>query len=245
MDVFYLSTKNRLQKQITNQLTLSLISSINNYKQIIMAFTTGYPADDKTAYTLVIPRVFGDNGHRSGVTNNDVFDVMSSQNWGVLQGIDCHAKKDFRTGENYRMMFVRWIHFAPPAEVKKALEDGGHIEIDIDDYGHFWKVRKFVPRVKNDVSQVTKEVRVVSSTGEKKNITKWENSKDNDFPVLGNPKKVTFRGVWDDKNEFSDEMSAFCESGLSVADLKLADEMQDNFDSMMMQNMFGDLNEAP
>lgn len=235
------STYQQKKKQITKFLitlvTLFLISSIDNYKQNIMTFTTGYPADDTTAYTLVIPRVFGDNGHRSGVTNNDVFDVMSSQKWGILQGIDCHEKKDFRTGENFRMMFVRWAHFAPPADVKKAFEDGGHVEVEIDDYGHFWKVRKFVPRVKSDVSEVTKEVRVYSTSDEKKNVS-------NEFPVLGNPKKVNFEGVWDDKNEFSDEMSAFCESGLSVEELNIADDLQDSFDLMMMQNTFGYVNEA-
>ena len=205
-----------------------------------MAFTTGYPADEKTAYTLVIPRVFGDNGHRNGVTNNDVFDVMSSQKWGILQGIDCHEKKDFRTGENFRMMFVRWAHFAPPADVKKAFEDGGHVEVDIDDYGHFWKIRKFVPRVKSDVSEVTKEVRVYSTSGEKKNIS----NEPAVFPILGNPKKVKLARVWDDNNEFSDEMSAFCESGLSVEELKIADDLHDSFEFMMKQNTLGRVNEA-
>jgi hypothetical protein len=239
LDVFYLSTKEKTQitKSLTTLLTLSLISSIDYYKQNIMAFTTGYPANETTAYTLVIPRVFGNNGHRNGVTNNDVFDVMSSQKWGILQGIDCHEKKDFRTGENFRMMFVRWAHFAPPADVKKAFEDGGHVEVDIDDYGHFWKVRKFVPRVKSDVSEVTNEVRVYSTSGEKKNVSK-------EFPILGNPKNVKFAGVWDDNGEFSDEMTAFCESGLSVEELKIADDLQDSFDLIMMQNTLGDVNEA-
>ena len=122
-----------------------------------MTFTTGYPSDGTAVATLVIPRVFGDNGHRSGVTNDHVFQVMSSQKWGLIQGIDCHDKKDFRTGENFRMMFVRWTHFAPPVEVKKALDDGGHIEIDIDDYGHFWKIRNFVPRVKTHAQETTNE----------------------------------------------------------------------------------------
>lgn len=117
-----------------------------------MTITTGYPADETTVYTLVIPRVFGDNGHRRGVTNEQVFSVMSSQKWGLIQGIDCHEKKDFRTGENFRMMFVRWTTFVPPVEVKNAFENDGHIEVDIDDYGHFWKVRKFVPRVKTEVN---------------------------------------------------------------------------------------------
>jgi hypothetical protein len=220
----------QVKTQITKYLTELL-------QQNIMTFTTGYPADEKTAYTLVLPRVFGDNGHRIGVTNNDVFDVMSSQNWGVIQGIDCHEKKDFRTGENFRMMFVRWASFTPPADVKKAFEDGGHVEVDIDDYGHFWKVRKFVPRVKNDETETTKELRLVTSTGEKKNVT-------NDFPVLGNPKKVSFQGIWDTNNEFNDEMNAFCETGFSLEELKIAEDLHDTFQLMMMQNTFGHLNEA-
>ena len=75
------------------------------------------------------------------------------------------------------------------------------------------------------------------TSGEKKNVS-------DEFPVLGNPKKVKFDGVWDDNNEFSNEMTAFCESGLSVEELKIADDLQDSFDLMMNQNTFGYLNEA-
>jgi len=202
-----------------------------------MTFTTGYPSDGTAVATLVIPRVFGDNGHRSGVTNDHVFQVMSSQKWGLIQGIDCHDKKDFRTGENFRMMFVRWTHFAPPVEVKKALDDGGHIEIDIDDYGHFWKIRNFVPRVKTHAQETTNDIRLVTPDEDNNTNSTNKNNKNNDFPILGNPKNVTFQGIWDINNEFTDEMTAFCDSGLSVQELSIADELQDSFDKMLQQNL--------
>ena len=230
-----------------------------------MAFTTGNPADDNTAYTIVIPRVFGDNGHRKGVSNDDVHRVISSHNWGLLQGIDCHEKSDFRTGEKFRMMFVRWTEFNPPQEIKKTLEEGGHIEIDIDDYGHFWKLRKFVPRVKTNKQNTTMGVRTVSKTGNTANLNKWSvlevqdtnTINDNtvttqdtntvnhkDFPVLGQPKDHIVQGVWDTNSEFKDEMDAFCESGLSVQELSIADELQDSFDKMLQQNLDSSIADA-
>ena len=221
-----------------------------------MTFTIGYPDNGTAVATLVIPRVFGDNGHRTGVTNQQVAHVMASQNWGILQGIDCHEKKDFRTGENFRMMFIRWASFTPPSQVKKTLDDGGHIQVDIDNYGHFWKVRNFVPRASSDKHDATKRDSVVSNSPLNSNLNKWNVSDllthnthnthkadnfDSDFPPLvSSTKKVHFQ----DSTDFYDQTDPFCVSGLSLEELKLADQMQDDFDKIMYQNTYGYDNEV-
>ena len=187
-----------------------------------MASSIGYPANNSTVYTLVIPRVFGDNGVKMGVTPQDVFQVLNQQNWGVIQGVDCHSKKDFRTGENYRMMFIRWCHFNPPKEILNTLETDGHVEIDINDYGNFWKIRKFQPKQKTQQTQQTqqvtnlREVRVVPNT-----LTRT-----------------------DTQEEFNANQDAFLETGLTQQELQFAQTEQDRFDDMLMENRFGLINES-
>lgn len=196
-----------------------------------MTFTTGYPADDNTVYTLVIPRVFGDNGHRKGVTNEMVFDVMTWQNWGVLQGIDCLEKRDFRTGENFRMMFVRWVSFAPPDDIMASLEAGQHIEVTTDNHGHFWKVSKFVPRAKVASSVPHKFVQAMPVAPP--------------VEVVPMPSHASYADAVQSKTdtEFIDNMDAFCQTGLTYDEMVMADTMHADFGFMDYQNMYGEINE--
>ena len=230
----------------TNETTLHYQ---RNYTTNIMACNTAAPA-----YTLVLPRVFGDNGHRRGVTAEQVQQVMESQNWGVIQGIDFQKKKDFRSGDNYNMFFVRWNTWTPQTEVNDALERGGTIEVDIDDFGHFWKIRRYESRDKTNKQNKHREVRVCLG-GEKKNInmfaalaetddsTPLDNQESDSFPVLGEIKSVTPQGVWGQHPDFDKEMDAFCETGLCVADMNIADQLQDRFDEMLFENHTGYHNE--
>lgn len=278
-----------------------------------MASTIGYPADSNTTYTTVIPRVFGDNGFRTGVVPEDVFQVLCSQQWGIIQGIDCHEKKDFRTGESFRMMFIRWLLFKPPADVLSALENGGHVEIPIDNYGHFWKIRKFEPREKkqntpindscpvarnhgcyclkcmNEQEQQQKQekkqqqqqkqvmfsdihihessVRNVDKDGYVKEVkfsftpipktvasktvasktqktVSFKQDKEEEFPVLTKTQpKQTLQGHWNPDNEFYREMDTFMESGLTQDEMRMAQQEQDRFDEMLMENLVGYQNE--
>ena len=293
-----------------------------------MASTIGYPADSNTTYTTVIPRVFGDNGYRTGVVPEDVFQVLCSQQWGIIQGIDCHEKKDFRTGESFRMMFIRWLLFKPPADVLSALENGGHVEIPIDNYGHFWKLRKFEPREKKQNTPINKfcpvfrkhgycqecvddpktpidpvyghcwkvveeptqeqekkqqqqqqqvmfsdihihesSVRNVDKDGYVKDVkfsftpipkqttkTATATSKTQktvsfkqdkeEFPMLSKTQpKQTLQGHWNPDNEFYREMDTFMENGLTQDEMRMAQQEQDRFDEMLMENRIGYMTE--
>ena len=196
-----------------------------------MASSIGFPASDSTNYILVIPRVFGDNGTKRGVTPNDVYELLRQQNWGVIQGIDCHVKTDFRTRENYHMMFIRWCHFNPPKEILNTLETDGHVEVDINDYGNFWKIRKFQPKQQPQQSQQPQQI---TNLREARVIPNTQTE-----PYKPSELEIQARTVKD----FYDNHDTFIETGLSKQEFQLAQTEQDRFDDMLMENRFGLINE--
>ena len=106
-------------------------------KQVIMAFT------------LMIKRAFGDNKVngtiRRGTTEQQVKDVMSQ--FGDISKIDMRNKKDRHNGENFRIFFIHYEntdHFED--EILEALNDGESMEVDNDDYKHFWVVCKYIAK---------------------------------------------------------------------------------------------------
>lgn len=98
------------------------------------------------AFTLVIKRTFGANKDRNGkwrqgTTKDQVAAIMAD--FGTIDSIDCLEKKDRRNGENFRMFFIHYKDITIDDAVKDALDSGKDIEVDNDDYGHFWLVTKY------------------------------------------------------------------------------------------------------
>ncbi len=98
------------------------------------------------SYTLVIKRAFGANKDRNGkwrqgTTNDQVATIMAD--FGTIDSIDCLEKKDHRNGENFRMFFIHYKDISMEDAVRVALDNGKDIEVDNDDYGHFWLVTKY------------------------------------------------------------------------------------------------------
>jgi len=224
-------TNNITNKHTTNKHTTNNITNTHTTNhtrqttQITMTSSIGFPFSESTAYTLVIPRVFGDNGTKQGVTPNDVYELLRQQNWGVIQGIDCHVKTDFRTGENYHMIFIRWGNFNPPKEILNTFETYGHVEVDINDYGNFWKIRKFQP--KQQTQQVTnlREMKIVPNTQNE--------------PFKPSKVEIQSRHIKD----FYDNHDTFIDTGLSKQEFQFAQSEQDRFDDMLMENRIGLINE--
>ena len=111
-------------------------------KQVIMAFT------------LMIKRAFGDNKVngtiRRGTTEQQVEDVMLQ--FGDISKIDMRNKKDRHTGENFRIFFIHYEntdHFEE--EILEALNNGESMEVDNDDYKHFWVVCKYIAKERKEI----------------------------------------------------------------------------------------------
>ena len=98
------------------------------------------------SYTLVIKRAFGANKDRNGkcrqgTTKNHVETIMAD--FGTIERIDCIDKKDRRNGENFRMFFIHYKDVSLDDAVRDALDNGKDLEVDNDNYGHFWLVAKY------------------------------------------------------------------------------------------------------
>ena len=106
------------------------------------------------AFTLMIKRAFGDNKMngtiRKGTTEQQVHDVMSQ--FGVISKIDMINKKDRRNGENFRVFFV---HYESTDQIEtdflEAVNDGESMEVDNDNYGHFWVVCKYIAKERKEI----------------------------------------------------------------------------------------------
>lgn len=182
-------------------------------------YTYGNPRDETTSYTLMIRRVFGDNGHRRGVTGQDVYDVINRMGWGTIQGIDMTERMDFKTGESYRMMFIRYIgDFRAQSDIMSKLEQGDNVKITINEYGNFWKLRKYV---ENKQKQHTPNIYA-----------------ETEFPPLVVNK--TQKEFQDEMNDFIDSVE---QSTLNSQDYAILDEMQHEFEQNVFQNQYGHPNE--
>lgn len=98
------------------------------------------------SYTLVIKRAFGANKDRNGkwrqgTTKKQVEDIMSD--FGTIDSIDCLEKKDHRNGENFRMFFIHYKDVSMEDAFRDALDSGNALQVDNDNYGHFWLVAKY------------------------------------------------------------------------------------------------------
>ena len=129
-----LKTVQNSSNHFTKQFKTVQNSSNHFTKQLIMS------------YTLVIKRAFGANKDRNGkwrqaTTKNQVEAIMAD--FGTIDRIDCIEKKDRRNGENFRMFFIHYNDISLDDAFRDALDNGNDVEVDNDDYGHFWLVAKY------------------------------------------------------------------------------------------------------
>ena len=154
----------------------------------------------KSEMILYIPYTFGSNGTRKGVTEQQIFWHMRNLNIGHIDHIDCKESKD-KNGLNIRKWFVHFSTWTAPDDATKTLNDGGHLEITYDDYGHYWKLFQHTPRTERNTPMKAVRVRVVGKDGthlknpfaalaveeEEEEMTPTSIDK-SEFPVLGTDK---------------------------------------------------------
>ena len=151
---------------------------------------------------LYIPYTFGENGTRKGVTEQQIFWHMRNLNVGFIDHIDCKESKD-KNGFNIRKWFVHFSTWTAPDDATKTLNDGGHLEITYDDYGHYWKLFKHTPQTERNAPVKAVKVRVVGKDGnhiknpfaaltieeeEEKEVMTPTSIDKSEFPALGTAK---------------------------------------------------------
>ena len=155
---------------------------------------------NKSVMIIYIPHTFGTNGTRKGVTEQQIFWHMRNLNVGRIDHIDCNEIKD-KNGFNVRKWFVHFSTWTAPDDATKTLNDGGHIEITYDDYGHYWKLFKHTPSAERNAPKKAVKVRVVGKDGnhiknpfaalaieEEKEVMTPTSIDKNEFPALGTDK---------------------------------------------------------
>ena len=117
-------------------------------------------AQSQSQMILYIPFTFGDNGKRKGTTEEQIFWHMRNARIGHIDHIDCKEWTN-KKGINVRSWFVHFSQWQGGDDLTQALDNGGHFEIDYDDYGHFWKVMKYTPRDTTDKHMRNASIRIV------------------------------------------------------------------------------------
>ena len=148
-----------LSPTLTNYYSITSVSGFQVYPHNNMASQQ----QQQSAMVLYIPYTYGENDGRKGVTEEQVFWHMRNLKVGYIDHIDCKERTD-RNGTHIRSWFVHFSTWTAPEEATKSLNDGGHLEITYDDYGHYWKLFKYTPSERRNTQKEFK-VRIVSKEG--------------------------------------------------------------------------------
>jgi len=181
-----------------------------------------------SAQVLFIPYTFGPNFGKPGVTKEQIFWHLRNMNLGIIDHIDMSEKVD-QKGINVRSWFVHFSTWTATVEITSELERGSHIEIDYDNYGHFWKVFKYVPKTPPAPTS--------------------ENAPANFRIVSPHVTPIEFSPIQNKNKEFIDFQNAneptipFVE-GLTDEEYFMFDEVMNEFEDNVMQNTYGLKNES-
>ena len=136
-----------LSPTLTNYYSITSVSGFQVYPHNNMASQQ----QQQSAMVLYIPYTYGENDGRKGVTEKQVFWHMRNLNVGFIDHIDCKQRTD-KTGTHIRSWFVHFSTWTAPHNLHLILNDGGHLEVTYDDYGHYWKIFKYTPKPKRKES---------------------------------------------------------------------------------------------
>jgi len=187
-----------------------------------------------SAMVLYLPYTFGANFGKPGVTKEQIFWHMRNLNMGTIDHIDGPHEKVDQKGINVRSWFVHFSTWTATPDVTDALNRNSHIEIDYDNYGHFWKVFKYVPKCPPapTADNIPGTFRVIAPTTTetlqlapipKKRSNSW-----NEFVAFQNKHEKSIPFV----------------EGLNDAEYEIFDNMYNEFEDNVLQNESGLKNES-
>lgn len=111
------------------------------------------------AFTLYLPFTFAENNGKPGFTLQDILFRINQLNWGTIQQVQMQpptpplpSDSNFtfvdKKGNKVRSWFVHYSTWTPPTSIDFQLQTGGRIDLPYDDLGHFWQLKKYIPREK-------------------------------------------------------------------------------------------------
>lgn len=112
---------------------------------------------DTHAFTLYLPFTFAENNGKPGVTLQDVLFRVQQLNWGTIKQIQMQPpaptlppESNFtfidKKGNKVRSWFVHYSTWTPPTSIDIELQSGGRIDLPYDNVGHYWQLKKYIPR---------------------------------------------------------------------------------------------------
>ena len=112
---------------------------------------------DTHAFTLYLPFTFAENNGKPGFTLQDILFKINQLNWGTIQQIQMQPptpplspQSNFtfidKKGNKVRSWFVHYSTWTPPTNIDFQLQSGGRIDLPYDNLGHFWQLKKYIPR---------------------------------------------------------------------------------------------------
>ena len=112
---------------------------------------------DTPAFTLYLPFTFAENNGKPGVTLPMILDSIQKLNWGTIQQVQMQPptppippESNFtfidKRGNKVRSWFIHYSTWTPPTNVDIQLQSRGRIDLPYDNLGHFWQLKKYIPR---------------------------------------------------------------------------------------------------
>lgn len=112
---------------------------------------------DTHAFTLYLPFTFAENNGKPGVTLPIILNSIQQLNWGTISQIqmqpptpplppDSNFTFIDKKGNKVRSWFVHYATWTPPTSIDIQLQSGGRIDLPYDNLGHFWQLKKYIPR---------------------------------------------------------------------------------------------------
>lgn len=110
-------------------------------------------------FTLYLPFTYAENDGKSGVTQQMVLARLQQLNWGTISQVQMQPpspplppESEFtfidKRGNRVRSWFVHYSEWEPPVTIDMKLQSGGRIDLPYDNLGHFWQLKKYIPREK-------------------------------------------------------------------------------------------------
>ena len=200
------------------------------------------------AFTLYLPFTFAENNVKPGVTLPIILNSIQNLNWGTIQQVQMQPptpplppESNFtfidKKGNRVRSWFVHYSTWTPPTSIDFQLQSGGRIDLPYDDLGHFWQLKKYIPRENLGQNNFTFQ------------LAPLENSTYYKTHALVPPEMLTDYDNFDYQNDIQNEITwpenHFTLTGhLTQQEIALLDETNDFLQQHYNLNTYGLINEC-
>ena len=200
------------------------------------------------AFTLYLPFTFAENNGKPGVTFQDVLFRIQELNWGTIAQIqmqppahtlphDSNFTFIDKKGNKVRSWFVHYSTWTPPTSIDIELQSGGRIDLPYDNVGHYWQLKKYIPREMLGKNDFTIQFAPLENSTYYKTRGLVPPEMQNDY--------ATFDYTDDIHNEITWPANHFTLPGhLTTQEIQLLDQTNDFLQHHYNQNKYGLIQES-